>query len=478
MRLKERMDEHFSVKIEFDGHRDGPRLTPPVASLLKHSEGAVIPLHMIGCPLCILSMAEEHDHLLEPFTAEFLERSGKKGIGLVVRIVDQPRPATASLALSNTSGKEAIEILIEAPQDGDLPINGDHLPESFLVLFGHALLLPYDQMLILPKEGCLFFLRSLLSMFLPLLRSLRFAPSCFLASLVSLPLDAVLNRAKRIENQFVYLFDNVEDTELVFHVLPHLLKSILVQRRAISNNHIGLDSHILQVLQERIHVFLVVGVVNGKIYSEIAERIGGVQEHLPGIMKFIDAQNTGEMFHGPAATLLSIYLPMSPLEALMDIPDGNGQAEVFLHPLLNLPVRQPVSNKRVGNSIPHLEGELPIPGNPWDWGLKVFAATTTSTINAYPGTDQDRLSQSDVMNKPFYRVNSLTAHPTRGTGKKISADWTDTQCEHLFCRYERHNAWPESSFSWTANWSSQSISAEFRPFFCPNSFPKQPLCMN
>ena len=478
MRLKERMIQHFGVEIEFDGHPNSSRQAPSVASFLEHPEGTIIPFHMIGCPLGALSVFEEDDHLLETFLTKFLERTSQKRIGLVVRIVDHQRPTITGLLLANTSLEESVETLVEAPQDGNLSVDSGHLPESFFVLFGHALLLPDDQMLVLPNESG-FFLSgtSLPVLCLPLC---SFCPpsSLSLATFVSLPLDPILCCPKCIEHQFVYLLYDMKDTKLMFHILPYFLKSVFIQGRPVGDYHIRFDSHLLQMLQERIHMFLVVGIVDGEINGEITQRIRGVQNHLPPVMQLVYAQHSGEVRDRPLTAFLGVYLLMGPLKTLMNVSDRDRKAEIFLQAFLNLSVRKPVSNKRVGNDIAYIVGVLAFLGNAGNRGLKIPATVTAGTINAHPRPDQYGLSQPDMMNESSYSVDPLAAYATRGTGKKTSVGRTDTQCERPSCRYEEHSAWPESSFSWTAKLHSQSISAGFRPFFCSNPFSKQLLCMN
>jgi len=90
----------------------------------------------------------------------------------------------------------------------------------------------------------------------------------------------------------VHLLDHVKDAELRLYVLPVALQSIFIERRAIGNDPLGVESALFEGLQKRVHVVLIVFLDQFEGHRKVPERLGGKQDGATTIVDCIDAQHS------------------------------------------------------------------------------------------------------------------------------------------------------------------------------------------
>ena len=111
--------------------------------------------------------------------------------------------------------KQPIKLLVEAPKHLQFRRDGDHQRQVLPVLIPELYFFAHDEILMLPDEGRLLLLAHALTA-LPLIRGFLPGPTpAFLAPFIALAFEAIFDRSYPVENEFVDLFDDVEETKLM-----------------------------------------------------------------------------------------------------------------------------------------------------------------------------------------------------------------------------------------------------------------------
>ena len=88
------MLHHPGREFQLQGFCNRVRFTTFVARLLHHTKYPVVSLDMIVSALTVLP-PQKDDHLVKLIFADFFERFGQKGVGVVQRIADHAYAARA-----------------------------------------------------------------------------------------------------------------------------------------------------------------------------------------------------------------------------------------------------------------------------------------------------------------------------------------------------------------------------------------------
>src|SRR5215468_640987 len=282
------MLQHSGIELQLQGFFNRVRFTAFVARLLHHAKAPVVSLDMIVGALAVFP-PQKDDHVVKLVCADLLQRFGQKGVGLIRRLVDQTPAARVGTWLADASFKEAIKLLVELPKQLEVRGKGQHELQVLLVLFTEVFLFTDDKILMVPDKGGLFFLAHACAALSLLLGFFAGTTTTLLAPFVALVLKAVFDRPHPVQDQLVHFFDDVKDTQLILDVSPVALEAVLVQGRAIGNDHLDLEPSIFERLEKPVHVGLIIFVDDVERYRKVPERIRGKQNGATTVVDFIKA---------------------------------------------------------------------------------------------------------------------------------------------------------------------------------------------
>src|SRR4029450_7629693 len=270
--------------------------------------------------------------------------------------------------------------MVELPKHLEIGGDGQHECQVLLVRLGQVFVFTDDEVLMVPDEGGLFFLRHALS--LPLLLGF-FAgtTTALLAAFVALALETVFDRPYPVEAQLVDLLDDVKDTQLMLDLSPVVLQTVFVKRRAIGDNHLSLEASIFEGLEKHVHMWLVIFVDHLERHRKVTQRVGGKQNGAATVMNFINAQDAGEVGVNEIPVGLHVDLCMCPKEARMDIAQRQRQQILLLHPAHDRQIRHAITNQRVGHGVTDFQGIAPSGWHTWNRGLGILATVPTSLVD-------------------------------------------------------------------------------------------------
>jgi len=96
------------------------RFPPLVAGLLEHAKGTVVALDVAVGAIDILP-SEGNDHLFKLVLGQLLQRPRQEGVGLIVRVADQPDAPIAGLLTREALLEESVNLPVEAPRQVIFP---------------------------------------------------------------------------------------------------------------------------------------------------------------------------------------------------------------------------------------------------------------------------------------------------------------------------------------------------------------------
>src|SRR4030095_14480870 len=126
------MLQHPGIEIQLQVCFKGVHFPAFVARLLHHAKDPVVSLDMIVGALAIFP-PQKDDHVVKLVFADLLSPLGKKGVGLIGRMVDQAPAARAGTWLADASFKEAIKLLVELPKKLECGCDLKHERQVFLL---------------------------------------------------------------------------------------------------------------------------------------------------------------------------------------------------------------------------------------------------------------------------------------------------------------------------------------------------------
>ena len=100
----------------------------------------------------------------------------------------------------------------------------------------------------LPDEGGLLFLAHATAVLSWLWGFLGGPTATLLAPFVALAFEAVFDSPYPVQEELVDVLDDVKDTQLMLNLSPVALQSVLVERRAVGDDHLGIESAIFEGL--------------------------------------------------------------------------------------------------------------------------------------------------------------------------------------------------------------------------------------
>src|SRR5215475_772501 len=161
-------------------------------------------------------------------------------------MADHAGAAGARALFGDAFFKETVKLLVELSKELEF---GGYLKqqcEVFLVLLTEIVCFTDDEILMLPDEGGLLLFAHATSTLSLLLGCLARTPPTLLAAFVALTFEAVFDGAHPVQDELIDVLDDVKDTQLMLDVNPVALQSVFVERRAIGNDHPGIESAIFE----------------------------------------------------------------------------------------------------------------------------------------------------------------------------------------------------------------------------------------